>query len=300
MKNILVIILLSWVCICKFISKGEDRELRFEYFRDSHIDESPDKYVKVDYDNSMKKQALLSMLQWATIGLISHEEFISFTRGIMARLPVFDEKSSIIQNDYYIKFRHMILVVNCFAYNECSGMCLLDFSDKKKMESLYNPDEIVKLNYHKKLARDIVQGHLYLKLVDANESLYDEALEYALFRIVELINTKGKEDLDEKEKHLALHQRVQMLVTRMYIRHLFDPFLTMEEKAFAWHQVRDCSVNELKDLIYESSLNDGADGVYIYDCPEKWKRHAEEWNAQSMAENWYREIRRLYPTNAEE
>lgn len=302
MKKISIIIFISCVFICSSFSEGADKELRFEYFRPAHASEIPDEYIKADYDNSMRKPALLSMLQLATIGLISHEEFILFTRGIMIRLPIFDEKSSILENDYYIKSGHMILRVTCFPKKECSGMCLLDYSDTKKMKSLYNPVEISKLNYHKKLAREIVEGVLAFKLVDANESLYDEALEYALLRIKEYIINKRKQNLslDEQEGVSTLHQMVQILVTRMYIRQLFDPFLTMNEKAAAWYLVKDCSVNGLKKLIYKSALNDGADGVYIYACPEKWKQQAEEWNAQSMAENWYREIRRLYPSNTEE
>ena len=167
----------------------------------------------------------------------------------MIRLPIFDEKSSILENDYYIKSRHMILRVTCFPQKECSGKCLLDYSDTKKMKSLYNPVEISKLNYHKKLAREIVEGELDLKLVDANESLYDEALEYALLRIKEYIINKRKQNLslDEQEGVSTLHQMVQILVTRMYIRQLFDPFLTMNEKAAAWYLVKDCSVNGLKN-----------------------------------------------------
>lgn len=299
MKRIFIFLFLA--CICRG-AEEINNELRFKYFSNSCVDIPPDKYIKIDYDNSMKKQALLSMLQLATIGLISHEEFILFTRGIMIRLPIFDEKSSILENDYYIKSRHMILRVTCFPQKECSGMCLLDYSDTKKMKSLYNPVEISKLNYHKKLAREIVEGELDLKLVDANESLYDEALEYALLRIKEYIINKRKQNLslDEQEGVSTLHQMVQILVTRMYVRQLFDPFLTMNEKAAAWYLVKDCSVNGLKKLIYKSALIKRNNGVCIYSCPEKWKQQAEEWNAQSMAENWYREIRRLYPSNTEE
>ena len=100
---------------------------------------------------------------------------------------------------------------------------------------------------------------------------------------------------DNQENLAALRRMVQLVITRMSIRQLYDPFMTMKEKSTAWYLMKDFSEDELKELIYESSLNDGANGVYIYACPEKWKQQAEEWNAQSMAENWYREIRCFYP-----
>ena len=128
-------------CICRG-AEEINNELRFKYFSNSCVDITPDKYIKIEYDNSMKKQALLSMLQLATIGLISHEEFILFTRGIMIRLPIFDEKSSILENDYYIKSRHMILRVTCFPQKECL-LTLDELPDNQARIQYNNPQKEV-------------------------------------------------------------------------------------------------------------------------------------------------------------
>lgn len=294
MKKISIII--SCVFICSSFSEGADKELRFEYFRPAHASEIPDKYRKADYDNSMRKPALLSMLQSAIRGVFSHDEFVSFTRGIMINLPVFDEELYVFEKDFYQMGKNMFLLMNCSPQKECSGRCVLDFDDEKKMESQYNFSEISKLIYLKKVSAEI-EWAIYLKLIDENEPSYNKALEYALSRIVEYIRTKEKQDLnfDDQENLAALRRMVQLVITRMSIRQLYDSFMTMKEKSTAWYLMKDFSEDELKELIYESSLNDGANGVYIYACPEKWKQQAEKWSVQSMAENWHREIRCFYP-----
>ena len=99
MKKILTIILVSWVYICCPLSEGCDKVLQFEYYRDTHISEYPDEDIKDDYDKSMRRPALLSMLQIAVMGTFPHDDYVSFTRGIMVNLPVFDEKLYIYKTD---------------------------------------------------------------------------------------------------------------------------------------------------------------------------------------------------------
>lgn len=297
MKKILTIILVSWVYICCPLSEGCDKILQFEYYRDTHISEYPDEDIKDDYDKSMRRPALLSMLQIAIMGIFPHDDYVSFTRGIMVNLPVFDEKLYIYETDPYRMLKNLLLMMYCTPQKECSGMCLLDFDDKKKLETQYNPHEISKLIFFKKVSIETELG-IYLKLIDEDEHSYDKALEYALFRIVEYVKKKDREDLnsDEQDKLTALQKMVRVVITRMSVRQLYDPFMTIKEKSTAWYLVKDFSVEELKALICIGSLNHGSDGVCIYACPEKWKQKAERSSIQSMAEAWHREIRCLYPS----
>lgn len=297
MKNIIIIyVILYFAGICLADDKKPDRTLQFEYYYNEEI---PDKYVKSDYENTMKKPALLSYLQLAMIGMWSHDEYISFTRGIMLRLPMQDRDAYGFEEDYMQKARNMLLRMDCHPQKKCEGLCMFAFDEA--CESKYDKNEIAILQYYQSLVKEI-NWSLYLRLPDSiDENLYDNAIEYSLHRIVEYIKSlkRGPVTADKQEKISIIRHSMQRIVTRMSIRQLFEStFMTQEEKRLAWYFVKDSNEKQLTDLIFESAF-EWSEGVNTYACPASWKQQAEKWSAELMAENWYREIRQIYSSECE-